>query len=101
MRLCPQVAIKIFEPQQMTDKYMKRHFRREAIMLARLSHPCIVGLYEVLEVSAIAGIAGVCVHFEGWRSETVRLIILWRSWDGLELYLHIRCSLDDGLGVLV
>lgn len=46
-----QVAIKIFDLQRMTDKYMTQHLRREAVILAKLSHPNVVALYEVHEVS--------------------------------------------------
>lgn len=46
-----QVAIKIFDLQRMTDKYMQQHLRREAVILAKLSHPSVVALYEVHEVS--------------------------------------------------
>lgn len=44
-----KVAIKTMNITQMTDSYMRKHFKREAELLSRLNHPSIVALFELIE----------------------------------------------------
>lgn len=43
------VAIKTMNVTDMKDPYMKKHFKREAMLLSRLNHPGIIGLFEVMQ----------------------------------------------------
>ncbi len=42
-----QVAIKITAPEILRDEISKQRFEQEARTIAKLEHPCIVGIYEV------------------------------------------------------
>lgn len=42
-----QVAIKITAPEILRDEVSKERFEQEARTIAKLEHPCIVGIYEV------------------------------------------------------
>lgn len=42
-----QVAIKVMSPEALTDEKSKVRFEQEARTIAKLEHPCIVGVYEV------------------------------------------------------
>jgi len=42
-----QVAIKITAPEILRDEVSKQRFEQEARTIAKLEHPCIVGIYEV------------------------------------------------------
>ena len=42
-----QVAIKVVSPEALTDEKSKTRFEQEARTIAKLEHPCIVGVYEV------------------------------------------------------
>lgn len=43
------VAMKTVNVTDMIDPYMKKHFKREAMLLSRLSHPGIIALFEIME----------------------------------------------------
>lgn len=43
------VALKTVNIADMKDGYMKRNFKREALLLSQLNHPAIVALFEVIE----------------------------------------------------
>lgn len=43
------VALKTMNITEMSDNYMKKHFKREAELLSKLNHPGIVALFEVME----------------------------------------------------
>lgn len=43
------VAIKTINTTDLKDGYMKKHYKREATLLARIDHPAIVSLFEVME----------------------------------------------------
>jgi eukaryotic-like serine/threonine-protein kinase len=45
-RLERDVAIKVLSPGLLTDESARRHFRKEALALARLSHPNIAAVYD-------------------------------------------------------
>lgn len=47
-QLNTNVAMKTMNVTDMKDSYMKKHFKREAVLLSRLDHPSIVSLYEVM-----------------------------------------------------
>ncbi|WP_188662796.1 bifunctional serine/threonine-protein kinase/formylglycine-generating enzyme family protein [Arenimonas soli] len=42
-----QVAIKVMSPAALTDEISKQRFEHEARTIAKLEHPCIVGIHEV------------------------------------------------------
>lgn len=42
-----QVAIKVMSPGALADEVSKQRFEKEARTIAKLEHPCIVGIYEV------------------------------------------------------
>ncbi len=42
-----QVAIKVMAPAALTDEISKQRFEHEARTIAKLEHPCIVGIHEV------------------------------------------------------
>ncbi|HEX4852930.1 bifunctional serine/threonine-protein kinase/formylglycine-generating enzyme family protein, partial [Arenimonas sp.] len=42
-----QVAIKVMSPSALTDEISKQRFEQEARTIAKLEHPCIVGIHEV------------------------------------------------------
>jgi serine/threonine-protein kinase PpkA len=42
-----QVAIKVIAPRALKDEVSKARFEREARTIAKLQHPCIVGIYAV------------------------------------------------------
>lgn len=42
-----QVAIKVMAPEALTDEISKQRFEQEARTIAKLEHPCIVGIHEV------------------------------------------------------
>lgn len=42
-----QVAIKVMSPEALTDEKSKQRFEHEAHTIAKLEHPCIVGIHEV------------------------------------------------------
>ncbi len=44
-----EVAVKLLAPGVLTGEEARRHFRREALALARLNHPCIASVYDVGE----------------------------------------------------
>ncbi|MBW8367829.1 MAG: SUMF1/EgtB/PvdO family nonheme iron enzyme [Arenimonas sp.] len=42
-----QVAVKVMSPAALTDEISKQRFEHEARTIAKLEHPCIVGIHEV------------------------------------------------------
>jgi formylglycine-generating enzyme required for sulfatase activity/tRNA A-37 threonylcarbamoyl transferase component Bud32 len=42
-----QVAIKVMAPEALADEKSKQRFEQEARTIAKLEHPCIVGIHEV------------------------------------------------------
>ncbi len=42
-----QVAIKVMSPEALADEKSKQRFEQEAHTIAKLEHPCIVGVHEV------------------------------------------------------
>lgn len=42
-----QVAVKVMSPDALTDEKSKQRFEQEARTIAKLEHPCIVGIHEV------------------------------------------------------
>lgn len=44
-----KVALKTMNITEMKDSYMKKHYKREALLLSKLSHPSIIALFEVME----------------------------------------------------
>lgn len=44
-----KVALKTMNVTEMKDSYIKKHYKREALLLSRLNHPGIIALFEVME----------------------------------------------------
>ena len=60
-RLERDVAIKILPPGVLTDESARKRFRKEALALAKLSHPNIAAVYDVGEADGIDYIVMECV----------------------------------------
>lgn len=45
-----QVAVKIMDVTQIKEEYIIRNLHREARIMAQLRHPCIVNLYQTMQV---------------------------------------------------
>lgn len=52
-RLERDVAVKVLPPGLLTDEQVRRRFRKEALALARLSHPNIAAVYDVGEQDGV------------------------------------------------
>lgn len=63
-RLQRDVAIKVLPPAVVSDEIARRRFRREALALARLSHPNIAAVYDVGEEGGTAYLVMECVAGE-------------------------------------
>jgi 5'-AMP-activated protein kinase, catalytic alpha subunit len=44
-----RVALKIINTKDIRDRYLRKNLRREARILAKVSHPGVVCLYETME----------------------------------------------------
>jgi Protein kinase domain len=77
-----RVALKIINTKDIRDKYLRRNLKREARVLAKLSHPGIVCLYETMETETSyylaleigefqpripIGLLDKCFIFRRWR----------------------------------
>jgi dienelactone hydrolase len=60
-RLERDVAIKVLPPGLLTDESARRRFRKEALALARLSHPNIAAVYDVGEHDGVDYLVMECV----------------------------------------
>src|SRR6202044_3409686 len=60
-RLDRIVAIKVLSRSLLTDESMRRRFRKEALALARLSHPNIAAVYDVGEQDGVDYLVMECV----------------------------------------
>jgi serine/threonine protein kinase len=60
-RLERDVAIKVLPPRLLTDEPARRRFRKEALALARLSHPNIAAVYDVGEHDGVDYLVMECV----------------------------------------
>lgn len=60
-RLDRIVAIKVLSRGLLTDESMRRRFRKEALALARLSHPNIAAVYDVGEQDGVDYLVMECV----------------------------------------
>jgi len=60
-RLERDVAIKVLSPGLLTDEAARRRFRKEALALARLSHPNIAAVYDVGEHDGVDYLVMECV----------------------------------------
>lgn len=93
-RLHRRVAIKRIRTDRPVDEHHRRRFRREARAVARLSHPAIVQVYDLLEAEDDAsGDAIVLEHVDG-RSLT-ELMALHEV--DLDLALRLAAEVADGL----
>jgi pimeloyl-ACP methyl ester carboxylesterase len=60
-RLERDVAIKVLPPGMLTDEPARRRFRKEALALAKLSHPNIAAIYDVGEQDGVDYLVMECV----------------------------------------
>jgi eukaryotic-like serine/threonine-protein kinase len=60
-RLERDVAIKVLPPGLLTDEPARRRFRKEALALAKLSHPNIAAVYDVGEQDGVDYLVMECV----------------------------------------
>ena len=63
-RLQRDVAIKVLPPSVLTDETARRRFRKEALALAKVSHPNIAAVYDVGEEGDTAYLVMECVPGE-------------------------------------
>lgn len=63
-RLQRDVAVKILPPGVLTDEAARRRFRKEALALAKLSHPNIAAVYDVGEQDGVDYLVMECVPGE-------------------------------------
>ncbi|HEX3968843.1 MAG TPA: serine/threonine-protein kinase, partial [Edaphobacter sp.] len=68
-RLERAIAIKILAPGVLLGEEARRHFRREALALAKLNHPHIASVYDVGQQDGIDYIVMECVQGESLASK--------------------------------
>lgn len=71
-RLQRDVAIKVLPPSVLSDETARRRFRKEALALAKLSHPNIAAVYDVGEESDTAYLVMECVPGESLAARLQR-----------------------------
>ena len=71
-RLQRDVAIKVLPPAVLSDETARRRFRKEALALAKLSHPNIAAVYDVGEESDAAYLVMECVPGESLAARLQR-----------------------------
>lgn len=71
-RLQRDVAIKVLPPAALSDETARRRFRKEALALAKLSHPNIAAVYDVGEESDAAYLVMECVPGESLAARLQR-----------------------------
>ncbi len=71
-RLQRDVAIKVLPPAVVFDETARRRFRKEALALAKLSHPNIAAVYDVGEESDTAYLVMECVPGESLATRLQR-----------------------------
>lgn len=50
MRYLFQVAIKVIDIREIKEKYVVKNLHREARIMSALNHPCIVTLFQTIQV---------------------------------------------------
>jgi dienelactone hydrolase len=71
-RLQRDVAIKVLPPSVLADDDARRRFRKEALALAKLSHPNIAAIYDVGEEGDTAYLVMECVSGESLATRLAR-----------------------------
>ncbi len=90
-RLHRHVAIKRIRTDLPVDEHHRTRFRREARAAARLSHPAIVQIFDILET-----VEGDCIVMEQVDGHSLAEAIARREVD-LESALRLACEIADGL----
>ena len=91
-----QVAIKITAPEILRDEISKQRFEQEARTIAKLEHPCIVGIYEVgrspqgLMYYVMPYLSKGHLGQRDLRNDEVRIITVLRSLLSALGYAHTR-----------
>lgn len=92
-RLERDVAIKVLPPGVLTDEAARRRFRKEALALAKLSHPNIAAVYDVGEQDGVDYLVMECVPGQS-LAEKLRSGPLPVS-EALSLSVQIAGALDE------
>ena len=95
-RLQRDVAIKVLPADALGDESARARFRREALALAKLSHPNIATLYDLGEQGDVSYLVMECVAGESLASMLERGPLLIR--DVLALGIEIAGALDEAHG---
>jgi serine/threonine-protein kinase len=90
-RLQREVAIKVLPEAVARDPDRLARFEREALALARLSHPNILGIHEFGREGDIAYVVTELLHGETLRERTTRERLPWRK------AVEIAAGVADGL----
>lgn len=91
-----QVAIKITAPDILRDEISKQRFEQEARTIAKLEHPCIVGIYEVgrspqgLMYYVMPYLSKGHLGQRDLRNDELRIIAILRSLLSALGYAHTR-----------
>nr|MBA2280497.1 serine/threonine protein kinase [Acidimicrobiia bacterium] len=70
--LARRVAVKVLHPHLAADEQFVARFRREALAAARLTHPCIVSIYDTCTDTAADGTLTDAIVMELVRGTTLR-----------------------------
>jgi dienelactone hydrolase len=71
-RLARDVAVKVLPPESLGDEMRRVRFRREALALARLSHPNIATLFDVLDEDGVSYLVMELVSGESLAARVAR-----------------------------
>lgn len=91
-----QVAIKITAPEILRDEVSKQRFEQEAHTIAKLEHPCIVGIYEVgrspqgLMYYVMPYLSKGHLGQRDLRNDELRIVVILRSLLSALGYAHTR-----------
>jgi dienelactone hydrolase len=92
-RLQRDVAVKILPPGVLTDEPARRRFRKEALALAKLSHPNIAAVYDVGEQDGMDYLVMECVPGESLAAKLQSGLLPVK--DVLSLCVQIAAALED------
>src|SRR5260370_16893392 len=90
-RLERDVAIKVLPPGLLTDEPARRRFRKEALALARLSHPNIAAVYDVGEHDGVDYLVMECVPGQSLAKKLKSAPL--PATQPLSLYIHVPSAL--------
>ncbi len=87
------VAIKMLSPGVLTSDEARRHFRREALALAKLNHPSIASVYDVGQQDGLDYIVMECVQGESLSAKLRRGPLSLR--DATSIVLQVAQALEE------